>query len=161
MGYPQKPTEKAMNTPDPSLPPLVPEGPRRDMLIRISVSANFEKRLDNQWEVEREIQADRWQWEWAGRQKAESLKACEDAFSKGWDFGADEVTWEKALAVYRGPTQVKPTQFFLDEKLEELKSGQWWVWSCTAEMSDGTERRGTVQSDGHMFAEQTWQEEDV
>lgn len=46
-------------------PPLVPEGPRRDMLVRISVSADFEKRLDNQWEVEREIHADRWSWEWA------------------------------------------------------------------------------------------------
>jgi hypothetical protein len=59
--------EKAdtMNTPDSSLPPLAPEGPRRDMLIRISVSADFEKRLDNQWEVEREIQADRWSWKWA------------------------------------------------------------------------------------------------
>jgi len=52
-------------TPDTSLPPLVPDGPRRKMLITIEVSANFEKRLDNQWEVEREINADRWSWRWA------------------------------------------------------------------------------------------------
>lgn len=52
------------HAPDAKLPPLVPDGPRRKMLIEIEVSANFEKRLDNQWEVEREINADRWSWSW-------------------------------------------------------------------------------------------------
>lgn len=94
------------------------------MLVRISVSADFEKRLDNQWEVEREIQADRWSWEWAHPKPS-------------------------------------PFVFHLDQKLDELKPGQWWLWSCTAEMSDGTEKRGTVQSDGHMIAKETWQEDDV
>lgn len=54
-----------MQTPDAKLPPLVPDGPRRKMLIQIEVSADFERRLDNQWEVEREINADRWSWRWA------------------------------------------------------------------------------------------------
>lgn len=50
-------------TPDASLPPMG-DGPRRKMLIEIEVSADFEKRLDNQWMVEREIAADRWSWKW-------------------------------------------------------------------------------------------------
>jgi hypothetical protein len=54
-----------------------------------------------------------------------------------------------------------PLKFELNEKLEELKSGQWWVWSCDADMSDGSNRLGSVQSDGHMIAEETWQEDDV
>jgi hypothetical protein len=40
-------------------------GPKRKMLVEIEVSADFERRLDNQWEVEREIHADRWSWRWA------------------------------------------------------------------------------------------------
>jgi hypothetical protein len=56
---------RSKRTPDTTLPPLVPDDPRRKMLISIEVSANFEKRLDNQWEVEREINADRWSWQWA------------------------------------------------------------------------------------------------
>ena len=51
-------------TPNVNLPPLG-DGPRRKMLIEIEVSADFEKRLDNQWMVEREIHADRWAWRWA------------------------------------------------------------------------------------------------
>jgi hypothetical protein len=56
----------------------------------------------------------------------------------------------------RKPTP-KPIRFHLNEKLDELKSGQWWLWSCTATMSDGTEREGSVQSDGHMIAEETFE----
>ncbi len=52
-------------TPNASLPPLDPTAPRRKMLITIEVAADFEKRLDNQWMVEREIAADRWGWAWA------------------------------------------------------------------------------------------------
>ncbi len=56
----------AVTTPDASLPPFEPDATkRRKMLIEIEVSANFEKRLDNQWEVEREINADRWSWRWS------------------------------------------------------------------------------------------------
>lgn len=51
-------------TPDPTLPAFVPDEPRRKMLVEIEVAANFEKRLDNQWEVEREVHADRWSWHW-------------------------------------------------------------------------------------------------
>lgn len=45
--------------------PRIGDGPRRKMLIEIEVSADFEKRLDNQWMIEREIHADRWSWRWA------------------------------------------------------------------------------------------------
>ena len=55
--------ENVKVTPDTSLPPLG-DGPRRKMVIEIEVDANFEKRLDNQWMVEREIHADRWCWRW-------------------------------------------------------------------------------------------------
>jgi hypothetical protein len=58
----------------------------------------------------------------------------------------------------------KPLKFELDEKLEELKSGQWWLWSCYADMSDGTNRRGTVQGADELVGvvePSTWQEEDV
>jgi hypothetical protein len=50
-------------TPNSNLPRLV-DGPYRKMLIEIEVAMGFEKRLDNQWEVEREIHADRWAWSW-------------------------------------------------------------------------------------------------
>lgn len=50
--------------PNAELPPLS-NGPKRKMLIEIEVAADFEKRLDNQWMVEREIHADRWAWKWA------------------------------------------------------------------------------------------------
>ncbi len=52
-------------TPDSSLPPLDPTTTRRKMVITIEVAEDFEKRLDNQWMVEREINADRWSWRWA------------------------------------------------------------------------------------------------
>ncbi len=52
------------HTPKPGLPPLG-EGPRRKMLLEIEVSADFEKRLDNQWMIEREIHADRYTWRWS------------------------------------------------------------------------------------------------
>ncbi len=52
-------------TPNAALPPLDPAAPRRKMVVTIEVAADFEKRLDNQWMVEREIAADRWSWEWA------------------------------------------------------------------------------------------------
>lgn len=55
-------------TPNANLPPLFnssEDGGTRKMVITIDAPANFEMRLDNQWVVEREIHADRWNWEWA------------------------------------------------------------------------------------------------
>lgn len=55
-------------TPNASLPPLFDpkeDGGTRKMIITIDAPANFDLRLDNQWIVEREIHADRWNWEWA------------------------------------------------------------------------------------------------
>lgn len=57
------PAQPPPYTPSPMPLPLV-VGPRRKMLITIEVGADFERRLDNQWEVEREIAADRWSWQW-------------------------------------------------------------------------------------------------
>lgn len=51
-------------TPNGNLPPLNPSTQRRKMLIEVEVGADFESRFDNQWEVEREIHADRWSWKW-------------------------------------------------------------------------------------------------
>lgn len=59
-------------TPNASLPPLFDlekDGGTRKMVITIDAPANFEMRLDNQWVVEREIHADRWNWEWADQVK--------------------------------------------------------------------------------------------
>lgn len=46
---------------DPSLPPIG-DGPRREILIRVSVPEDWENRLDMQAVLEREIKADRWAW---------------------------------------------------------------------------------------------------
>lgn len=53
-----------MNTPDSSLPIIDPEKPRKTILIEIEVPEDWEKRLDMQWVVEREINADRWKWKY-------------------------------------------------------------------------------------------------
>lgn len=57
----------------------------------------------------------------------------------------------------------KPLRFSIndDQPLDELKSGQWWLWEVNAEMDDGTERMGTVQGasvDAGVFEESTWEE---
>lgn len=61
-------------TPNAGLPPLFNSDSSADgarqMIIKITVPADFEKRLDNQWVVEREIHADRWSWEWADEYKS-------------------------------------------------------------------------------------------
>lgn len=57
-------------TPNTSLPPMG-EGPRRRMVITIEVTEDFERRLDNQWMVEREIHADRWCWKWENEKRAQ------------------------------------------------------------------------------------------
>lgn len=58
-------TLRAKNlTPNPALPRLNPNPNRRKMIIEIEVGADFASRLDNQWEVEQEIRADRWLWDW-------------------------------------------------------------------------------------------------
>ncbi len=51
-------------TPNAKLPPIG-TGPRRKMLVSVDVAEDFEKRLDNQWMVEREVLSDRWSWNWA------------------------------------------------------------------------------------------------
>ncbi len=67
--------EEATRTPDAALPPLNPNPERRNMQITIEVGADFEKRLDNQWEVEREIHADRWMWNWESMPQATGWKS--------------------------------------------------------------------------------------
>ena len=48
----------------------------------------------------------------------------------------------------------------LDESIEELKSGHWWLWHCTVEMMDGTTRTGTIESDEHNHAMETLELDD-
>lgn len=52
------------STPDASLPRFDPDKPRRKLCITIEVPEDWENRLDMQWLVEREINADRWSWNW-------------------------------------------------------------------------------------------------
>lgn len=54
------------------------DGPRRKMIIEIKVTADFEKRLDNQWMVEREIHAARWKWNWEDEHWQEKFSAMVD-----------------------------------------------------------------------------------
>jgi hypothetical protein len=54
-----------LQTPNASLPPLG-DGPRRSILVTVSVPENWESRLDMQWVLEREIAADRWSWNFPG-----------------------------------------------------------------------------------------------
>ena len=50
-------------TPNAALPPLG-DGPRKKIAVTVEVPENWGKRLDMQWVLEREIQADRWSWNW-------------------------------------------------------------------------------------------------
>lgn len=54
------------------------------MLVEIEVSADFEKRLDNQWMVEREINADRWSWQWKDNDRLAQLERENAALSHGY-----------------------------------------------------------------------------
>lgn len=54
---------KLLQTPDSSRPPIG-DGPRRKLVVTVEVPENWEKRLDMQWVLEREIHADRWSWNW-------------------------------------------------------------------------------------------------
>lgn len=54
----------------------------------------------------------------------------------------------------------KPVSFSILETLDELKSGQWWLYRVEAEMSDGSIIEGTVQgacAEADVFAPETWE----
>ena len=53
-----------VETPDSTLPPLG-GGPRKTLIVEVEVPENWEQRLDMQWVLEREINADRWKWNWS------------------------------------------------------------------------------------------------
>lgn len=59
-----EPEKHGAVTPDSKLPRFDPDKPRRKLLITIEVPEDFERRLDMQWVIEREIHADRWSWNW-------------------------------------------------------------------------------------------------
>lgn len=40
-------------------------------------------------------------------------------------------------------------KIILIDKIDELKSGQWWLWCCDVEMPDGSTAHGTVRGNGH------------
>lgn len=50
-------------TPNASLPPIG-DGPRKKIMVEVEVPADWIDRLDMQWVLEREIHADRWNWQW-------------------------------------------------------------------------------------------------
>ncbi len=58
------PAPPQARTPDASLPPLDPTTPKRTMLVTVEVPEDWERRFDMQWVLEREINADRWAWNW-------------------------------------------------------------------------------------------------
>jgi hypothetical protein len=62
-----------LQTPNASLPPLGGDGPRREILVRVSVPENWESSLDMQWVLEREIHADRWSWSWPPNEGSEEM----------------------------------------------------------------------------------------
>lgn len=53
---------------------------------------------------------------------------------------------------------MKPTTIYLERRLDALRN-DWYEWTCTADMPDGTSREGTVQAagDGEMIAEDTFE----
>lgn len=54
----------------------------------------------------------------------------------------------------------KPVSFSPMGKLEELKSGQWWLWFGEAEMSDGSIVLGSCQGaaeEADVFALETFE----
>lgn len=55
---------------------------------------------------------------------------------------------------------MKPTKIYLESKVDHLK-GNWFLWSCTADMPDGTSVEGAVQADGQgeMIAEETFEQD--
>lgn len=67
-----------LRTPNASLPPLG-DGPRREIAVTVSVPADWERRLDMQWVLEREIHADRWRWEWPASARARPLEWGQDS----------------------------------------------------------------------------------
>lgn len=56
-------SELPTSTPNSALPPIG-DGPRRNLVVTVSVPENWESRLDMQWVLEREIHSDRWSWTW-------------------------------------------------------------------------------------------------
>jgi hypothetical protein len=45
------------------------------------------------------------------------------------------------------------------DKIEHL-DGPWWLWSCEIEMPDGSIRTGSIEGDGHMWADETLEFDD-
>ena len=54
---------------------------------------------------------------------------------------------------------MKPTKIHLTSKSGHIK-GNWFEWSCTAQMPDGRTVEGYVQANGYgeMVAEETFEE---
>ena len=65
-------------TPNASLPPIG-EGPRAKIHVTVEVPSDWERRLDMQWVLEREIHADRWSWNWPQAQQGLQAPLSDDA----------------------------------------------------------------------------------
>lgn len=93
-------------TPNPSLPPLAGNVPTRALSVTVMVPADWEKRLDMQWVLEREIHADRWNWEWADEKEA-TIKALIEAGNAMYNADSGEIgeamnQWEDTLEEVEG-----------------------------------------------------------
>jgi hypothetical protein len=53
-----------------------------------------------------------------------------------------------------GPYKVSPT-----EVIDEIDDCNWSVWSCEIEKPDGTIIEGSIQGDGHSWANETLMDE--
>lgn len=54
----------------------------------------------------------------------------------------------------------KPCRVNLEYEIDRLK-GQWGVWSCGVEFDDGSFKNGTIQTDGHMCAPETFEDDEI
>ncbi len=48
-----------------------------------------------------------------------------------------------------------PTRIHKEELIDQFRSNGWGLWTCVVEMSDGSERTGSVQGDEHCTADET------
>lgn len=53
---------------------------------------------------------------------------------------------------------MKTTTIYLERRLDALRN-DWYEWTCTAELPDGTSAEGTVQAagDGQLIAGETFE----
>ena len=109
-------------TPNASLPPLNPDAKRRTMLVEIEVGEDFEKRLDNQWEVEREIHADRYRWSWTDESKLAAANKKVEQYQKAIRFVVADLEGNSDSRVRGGFILIENHR--IDNLLSQLAEGK-------------------------------------